>query len=763
MKNTWGKTSLSCSGLILAALIPGLACQTPSDNAAPVESNEFGVLLSGLGDDIGDCTNTTANLSLSNGTLTLDLAANKNAVVSVVSNNLKVNGYQCLGANSVPLTSTTVTKLVINAAAAGSNKVVFDLLPGSFGGIFGPTGGVTVNISGGALVDVGARGTEAANSFKMAEDTSNALYMMLAGTAAASVKIVGVPNAVVLTLGAGADSFNAQDTASVTFQTTSPIVVGPVLTQSLSVYGGTDIDTLKGGMGSDFLFGNEGNDIFQTFGTNADGADTFTGGTGNDTVDYSNRTTGVTVDIDPAITTAHVEGVNLRSLAVASGAVFDITIGAASAVSITSAGVQGIDAFLGELITQLAGAAVPSVDDHGFLVITAAVDGEGIAITNDVQNLFLGSTLTVTDTVGTSPADADDGKAGEHDDVKNDVENIKGSKVNDFLTGSTVSNVIDGNEGNDSISGGPKPLTPCTGDVDTLNGGVGDDTFPMGETDNCSDLVDGGAGTDIASYERRSLNLLVTVDGAANDGASSSATVSTENDNIKTTIEVLIGGTGNDVLTGGTLNDELHGGAGNDVIKGGTGNDTLIGNLGDDNIQGEAGDDFIDEATLVDSKFENLGVVPGANAQTGADTIHGGVGVNTCDFRRTGAAAAKTYTLCFSLTSATCATPAPDGLDGDNLTNCNHIILDDGIDTVTGSTGADIIEGGGGDDIISGGAGNDQIYGEAGDDDLNGDGGADTLDGGLGQSSGPALFPLDGGADDDTCFSPNTGNIDCEI
>jgi len=781
MKNTWGKTSLSCCGFILAALIPGLACHSSSDSAAPVASNEFGVLLEGLGDNITDCTAGT----VTNSTLTLNLAASKNAVVSVVSNNLKVNGYQCLTTAGVALTATTVTKLVINTAATGTNKVVFDLLPGSFGGIFGAAGGITVNLVTGGSVDVGARGTDAANTFKMAEDAATrAMYMMLAGTAAANVKIVGVPNtvvpnAVVVTLGAGADVFNAQDTTSLTFQSTTPVLVGRVLSQALTVYGGKDADTLEGGSGNDILNGNEGNDTFQTLAAGGDGADTFIGGEGTDLVDYSNRTAAVTVDIDPAITKAHVQGANLRDKAILASALFDIDVGVGVAatpgtpVTITPAlAAQGIDAILLEINAQLTAGAVAasaSVDDHGFLVITATTDGDDIAITAPLQGMFSGTPVTA-DTASTSPTDADDGTPGaagssaEHDDVKSDVENIKGSKLNDFLTGSLLANVIDGNEGNDSISGGPKgtcvatPTVPA--DTDTLNGGVGNDTFPMSDVDNCSDVVDGGAGTDIANYERRTTPLLITIDSAANDGASSSATVSTENDNIKTTVEVVLGGTVNDVITGGTLDDELHGGAGNDVIKGGAGNDRLIGNLGDDNLQGEAGDDFIDEATLIDPRFELVGAVTAPDDVTGADTIHGGPGANTCDFRRTTAATAQSYTLCFSLTSASCATPTPDGLDGDDITNCNHIILDNAVDTVTGSSGADIIEGGGGDDVISGGAGNDQIYGEAGDDDLDGNAGADTLDGGGDQT---VAFPLDGGDDDDTCLSPNTGNVDCEI
>src|SRR5262245_5348350 len=114
MKNRRGKTSLS-SGLVLAALLPGLACQ--ADRAEPsARANEFGVLLEGLGDDIADCTN--AGAALASGTLTLDLADGEDAVVSVLGGKLKVNGFQCLSATGgTELTTAAVTKLVFNGAS----------------------------------------------------------------------------------------------------------------------------------------------------------------------------------------------------------------------------------------------------------------------------------------------------------------------------------------------------------------------------------------------------------------------------------------------------------------------------------------------------------------------------------------------------------------------------------------------------------------------------------------------------------------------
>jgi Ca2+-binding RTX toxin-like protein len=183
-----------------------------------------------------------------------------------------------------------------------------------------------------------------------------------------------------------------------------------------------------------------------------------------------------------------------------------------------------------------------------------------------------------------------------------------------------------------------------------------------------------------------------------------------------------------------------------------------VGNVGGDNLQGEAGDDFIDEASAVDAKFETTTTPP--DTFTGVDTIHGGVGFNTCDFNRgLNPVTTTNYTLCFSTTTSGCTGSQADGADGDDVTNCSHIKLDGGADNVTGSVGDDTVEAGDGDDVLNGGSGNDTLYGEGGDDTVNGGAGFDMLDGGADQTAGV----LDGGAEDDICVSPAAvPTVSCE-
>jgi Ca2+-binding RTX toxin-like protein len=750
VKSTGRRRLRLALGLIALPLAAGAACDSSVDE--PVRdptANEFGVLLDALGVEIPSCVD--AGSALANGTLTLTLAPEDDAVVSAVSGKLKVNGRQCYvdAQSQVELTTGSVKKLVIEGASSSSNGVLIDLLPGSFGTLFGANGGITIQAGNGAQVGVGVRGTDAVNRFRMAEATSASdLYIELTGDNVADVKIIGDPSTLVLTLAGGADTFNAQDTKSFSFQGTT-IATQAVMSEPVTVYGGTGADTLEGGNGDDILDGGDDNDVFQTDVAGTDGADTYQGGAGTDTVDYGGRTAGVTVDIDPGHTRAFVEGASLYGKVVTAGTALALSVGASGTITYTSAGQSGSAAILSELNGVAAFAAVASAraDDRGRLVIEANADDATIAIVADSQGLIGGaspSNPTRTDTPG-DLLDADDGTTGanERDDVKADVENIKGGSGDDVLTGSARSNLIDGGAGNDDISGGIGGT--CAGDVDILNGGAGDDVFQLGAASNCSDVLDGGAGRDTASYALRSTGVTVTIDNAANDG-------SAEGDNIKSTIEVVLGGDGNDIIIGGAANDELHGGPGEDVLKGGAGNDTLAGGTGNDALLGEAGDDYIDEASAAEAGYDKP-----VSAFGGADVIHGGVGLNICDYRR-GTTTPGTFSLCFSATASNCTPAANDGPEGDDLTNCSHLMLDDGDDSALGSESDDIIEGGGGNDTLDGGAGADKLYGDAGDDRLLGGEGADAIDGGADQ-----LTSSDGGPGADICVSVAASNTSCEI
>jgi Ca2+-binding RTX toxin-like protein len=392
----------------------------------------------------------------------------------------------------------------------------------------------------------------------------------------------------------------------------------------------------------------------------------------------------------------------------------------------------------------------------------AAADGADVYVGGagvDTMDYSLRTAALTVDLDGTG----DDGDAaanagaGELDNVGADVENLTGGTGNDTLTGSNVSNAIKGGAGDDVISGGAN-AGACSGDVDVLEGGAGSDRFDMGAAADCGDSVSGGDGKDTVDYQGRSAALVITVDGVANDG------VTGELDNVKTDVEVVVGGSGNDTISGGAGADELHGGPGTDTLNGLAGDDVLYGNTGADTLNGGDGaDTFV--AGDVDAVYT---VAEDADAVGSADVMNGGAGVDTVDY--SARSAALTVSLCVDATKATgntsqttlgCGAANADGEsgEGDEIINVEWVKGGTDDDTITGSTADETFEGGAGDDTINGGTGDDTLYGDAGDDTLNGDAGDDYIDDTVGTNV------IDGGAGDgDICIGQASYTpVACEL
>ncbi|GAA3114287.1 hypothetical protein GCM10010466_01740 [Planomonospora alba] len=91
---------------------------------------------------------------------------------------------------------------------------------------------------------------------------------------------------------------------------------------------------------------------------------------------------------------------------------------------------------------------------------------------------------------------ADDGAAGERDDIRADVENVRGGAAGDTVIGNDRANEIRGGRGDDTLDGG--------GGDDTLNGEAGKDVLAgegggdllLGLDGAAGDDLDGGAGND---------------------------------------------------------------------------------------------------------------------------------------------------------------------------------------------------------------------------------------------------------------------------
>ncbi len=339
---------------------------------------------------------------------------------------------------------------------------------------------------------------------------------------------------------------------------------------------------------------------------------------------------------------------------------------------------------------------------------------------------------------------------------------ITGGAGGEAISGGIGIDILNGGAGNDTLIGGP--------DADTLTGGPGIDPHLGGDGDDLmiwnpgdgSEAVDGEAGNDTFQFNGGGGDDVMTYTGNGqrvtffrNPGAITMDIGTTENlfvnalagnDTVTggTNLNGLIvtrvdGGDGNDTLTGGDGVDQLNGNAGDDTLNGGAGNDTLTGGPGVDPHNGGPGDDLM---------IWNPG--------DGSEPVNGEAGNDTFQFNGANVDEVMTYTG-----------------NGQRVTffrNLGNITMDigttetlfvnalAGIDTVTGGIGLNglivaRVDGGDGNDTLTGGDGVDKLNGNAGDDTLNGGAGNDVLTG------GPGVDPHNGGPGDDLMiWNPGDGS-----
>lgn len=212
---------------------------------------------------------------------------------------------------------------------------------------------------------------------------------------------------------------------------------------------------------------------------------------------------------------------------------------------------------------------------------------------------------------------------------------LSGGDGNDSLTGGAGNDSLDGGAGNDQLFGGAgNDVLNGGADSNSMFGGDGNDVLKAGLG---ADVYDGGAGVDLADYSDRTKNVSITLDDVANDGQLILASVPLvtptkaifELDNVKSNVENVTTGSGDDsiiagttnvdnVFNGGAGNDKLRGRNGNDRLLGGDGNDILVGAGQNDSLFGNAGNDILDAGAGNDELAGN----------DGDDILSGGIGVD---------------------------------------------------------------------------------------------------------------------------------------
>ena len=288
-----------------------------------------------------------------------------------------------------------------------------------------------------------------------------------------------------------------------------------------------------------------------------------------------------------------------------------------------------------------------------------------------------------------------------------------------------------GGDGNDSLTGGDAN--------DSLDGGAGDDVLAGGLG---ADILNGGDGSDTADYSARTVDLSITLDGVANDGAlAPNSNVQTEFDNVL--CENVVGGAANDSISGNEQNNNLNGGPGDDYVRD-TLNDTTPGG-GIDSLYGSAGNDYLDgifsgATMLMQGGKGNDLIRSGPNS----DTIIGGAGIDTVSYDNRG-----------DNLTVTLDNQPGDGAPGENdnvASDIEGIIGGSGNDTLVGGAANNSLQGGAGDDSLDGGAGDDTLVGGPGADTMFGNTGIDTTDY-SGQSTRVVVY-LDGINNDGSVSTP---------
>ncbi len=575
------RLSISCLAVATLSALPACSSETTHSSPTPTFEGDWGdpdlyPELGGAYAQYLTALNGSCMFVTLSGTMTID--ANNAAQTIIIGRRasdsaILINGATC-GAPAA--TATTLKILNINTNMAAAQVVILDFVNGLFASGTATARGINVDL-GAASDALRIRGLRTADSFSFG----------MSGISTASdvnrdIDVTGV-EAFDISMGTGIDIFTgAGGNGTGTGFTTAVTVFGGAdndtitgTAQADTLNGGEGNDTIRGADGDDTLNGDNGNDTFDE-GATANGSDDMNGGGGTgDLVSYATRTAAVTVTIaDNAMgmgdgESGEADDVQTGTENVTGGTVNDTLTGDSAANTLN--GGTGDDTLIGgDGDDILNGDAGDDIFGEG----TASNGGDtfnGAAGTDTVN--YSGRTMDLVVTM--DGVVANDGEMSENDNVKADVENIRGGTMVDNITGNTLANVIQGNAG-----------------ADILNGGAGDDRFDEGSATNGGDQFVGGDGVDTVDYSARVANLTVTMDGvAADDGLAG------ETDDVEADVENCYGGTMVDNITGNNGNNTIEGRNGNDTLTGGAGEDTIDGGAGDDTIDGGADGDTIDGGT----------------------------------------------------------------------------------------------------------------------------------------------------------------------
>ncbi len=464
--------------------------------------------------------------------------------------------------------------------------------------------------------------------------------------------------------------------------------------QNNVITGNTAANILDGATGIDTLVGGAGDDIYIL--DTATDTVTENANEGTDTAQSSVTQTSLAANVENLTLTgtSAIDGAGNALNNTISGNAANNNISGGAGNDTADGGV-GVDSFV--LTGAKANYTFTVIDATHTQITDTVANRDGIDVVINIENVaFSDGTFTLNS-------------------ILNPGSVINGTAAADTILGTATSNEIHGLAGNDTVGGG------VAGGVDTLYGGVGNDTYIV---DSSSTIVIELAG-----------------EGADSVQSSVSHALAAEIENVTLTGTTAINGTGN------TLNNVITGNVAANILDGGTGIDTLVGGVGNDTYVVDTPTDVITE-----------------NANEGTDTVQSSVtqsslAANVENLILTGAAAidGTGNTLNNMITGNTAANILNGGTGLDTMVGGNGddtYLVDNAADLITelfnegndevqsiltyalGAnlenlvlTGSSAIDGTGNDlnNVITGNGANNIIIGGLGNDTIDGGNGADTL------------------------------------
>ncbi|MFN3235370.1 MAG: beta strand repeat-containing protein, partial [Gammaproteobacteria bacterium] len=567
----------------------------------------------------------------------------------------------------------------------------------------------------------------------------------------------------------------------------------------------SNIENIIGSANSDILTGDSNNNVI----AGGLGDDTITGGGGTDTADYSASSSAVSVNLADGEATGEGNDVLSGITNIIGSANNDTFLGDSKDNDID--GGEGIDTIdyseaSGAVNVNLetgtsTGDGTDTLSNIENIVGSDFDDTlEGDGGNNNIDGG--GGTNTVSYSSSSSKVNVNlssNSATGAGTDTFSNIDNVIGSSQADTLTGSSLANTINGGAGNDTISGGEgnDVLIGGSGN-DSINGGDDIDTIDFSSSSNAvtvnlktktatgdgtdtllnienivgsdhddtlagdssDNVIDGGDGIDTVDYSSSLIAVDVDLEAGVATGDGTDTLLNIENIIGSDKADTLMGDGNNNTIDAGDGDDTILGSDGQDILDGGEGNNTIdfsayatilliVLDNGDvwsgyvdkdggnelseeidvlrntDNIISGIGNDYLtgnDNANDIyggdgDDVIWGYGGNDNLAGGLGDDAIYGDSGVDTVDY----SSSSNQVTVDLEGGTAT-------GQGSDILRHIENITGSDYNDKLIGSDSANTINGGVGNDTIQGGVGNDLLIGGSGNDNIDGGDGVDTVD-----------------------------------